>query len=294
MANERTPLIQTVRVAPPRQRYHSHQTRRRFFTIASCVLLITGFVYFTLQAIFIWPSHYHRGHGHFGSPGQHKRLTPEELQAILFDTPSPEKAEEWSRYYTAGNHLAGKNHSQAVWTRDRWAEWGVRSEIISYDAYLNYPVDHSLSLLEQTKGKTDWETTWKASLQEDAIDEDPTTGLEDRIQTFHGYSASGNVTASFVYVNYGTYQDYEDLVKAGIELEGKIAIARYGGIFRGIKIQRAQELGMIGCLIYSDPGDDGERTEEHGYKTYPDGPARNPSSVQRGSAEWLSIRPGDP
>lgn len=139
-----------------------------------------------------------------------------------------------------------------------------------------------------------WEVTFEASLTEDVIDEDPTTGFDNRIPTFHGYSASGNVTAPFVYVNYGSYQDFEDLTKAGVELEGKIAIAKYGGIFRGLKIKRAQELGMTGCLLYDDPGDDGERTEENGYKTYPDGPARNPTSVQRGSAQFLSIRPGDP
>ncbi|CAM1504106.1 Fc.00g016970.m01.CDS01 [Cosmosporella sp. VM-42] len=295
MVGERTPLIQTVRVAPPQRRY-PHQTCRRFFTIASCALLIGGFVSFLVHAIFIWPNHYHRGHhGHFPSPGgKHKGLSPEQLQAILFDTPSPEKAEEWSRYYTAGAHLAGKNLSQAEWTRDRWVEWGVESEIVSYDVYINYPLDHSLSILEKSKDKDSWDVTFKASLEEDEIDEDPTTSVKDRIPTFHGYSASGNVTASFVYVNYGTIYDFDDLIKAGIDLKGKIAVAKYGGIFRGLKIKRAQELGMIGCLIYSDPGDDGERTEEHGYKAYPDGPARNPSAVQRGSAQFLSTRPGDP
>lgn len=126
------------------------------------------------------------------------------------------------------------------------------------------------------------------------MEDDPTTSLEDRIPTFHGYSASGNVTAPFVYVNYGTYRDFEDLVEAGIELKGKIAIAKYGGIFRGLKVKRAQELGMVATVIYSDPGDDGEYTEENGYKLYPEGPARNPSSVQRGSVQFLSVRPGDP
>lgn len=135
---------------------------------------------------------------------------------------------------------------------------------------------------------------FKASLTEDVLEDDPSTSLKDSIPTFHGYSANGNVTAPFVYVNYGTYQDFEDLVKAGIELEGKIAIAKYGGIFRGLKVKRAQELGVIGILIYSDPGDDGEKTEENGYKQYPEGPARNPSSVQRGSVEFLSVGPGDP
>ncbi|KAF4976635.1 hypothetical protein FZEAL_6728 [Fusarium zealandicum] len=291
MADENTPLIQTVRVGPPRRRY-PHQTCRRFSTIACTVLLICGFGSFIFHAFFIWPRHNH--HGRHGSwPGK-GHISPEEVERILFDTPDPKKAEEWSRYYTSGPHLAGANYSQAEWTRDRWSEWGIKSDIVSYDAYLNYPVDASVSILERTKNGKDWNVTFKASLEEDVIKEDPTTSLENRIPIFHGYSASGNVTASFVYVNYGTYKDFEDLVEAGIELEGKVAIAKYGGVFRGLKIKRAQELGMVATLIYSDPGDDGERTEENGYKPYPEGPARNPSSVQRGSAEFLSIRPGDP
>lgn len=90
-----------------------------------------------------------------------------------------------------------------------------------------------------------------------------------------------------MFVNYGTYHDYEDLVAANITLKGNIAIAKYGKIFRGLKVKRAQELGMIGVIIYTDPGDDGEVTEEAGYKPYPEGKARNPSSVQRGSVQYL-------
>ncbi|KAK3075960.1 hypothetical protein LTR53_000264 [Teratosphaeriaceae sp. CCFEE 6253] len=212
----------------------------------------------------------------------------DELQQILQDTPSPERAREWSLYYTAGPHLAGKNRSQAEWTAQKWEEFGLKSSVVSYDVYINYPVDHRLALLK------DGEVEYEASLEEDVLEENPTSGLDDRIPTFHGYSASGNVTAPYVYCNYGTYADYEELVKAGVELEGKIALIKYGGIFRGLKLKRASELGMIGGVIYSDPGDDGEITEENGYKTYPDGPARNPSSVQRGSVEYLSVAPGDP
>ncbi|KAK7430209.1 hypothetical protein QQZ08_003184 [Neonectria magnoliae] len=291
MANERTPLIQNVPVGPPRRRY-PHHTYRRFFTVASSAILICGFTTFAFQTFFSWPLHHHGQNGRYSS--RRKGLSPEAVQAILFDTPSPEKAEEWSRYYTSGAHLAGTNFSQAEWTKDRWEEWGVKSEVVSYDVYINYPVDASVSVLEKPENATDWKVAFKASLEEDIIEEDHTSSAENRIPTFHGYSASGNVTAPFIYVNYGTYKDFEDLVDAGVELEGKIAIVRYGGIFRGLKVKRAQELGMIGCLIYSDPGDDGERTEENGYKPYPEGPARNPSSVQRGSAEFLSIRPGDP
>lgn len=167
---------------------------------------------------------------------------------------------------------------------------------MAYDTYINYPVDHRLALLEEpeTEGSGDHKVAFEATLEEAILDEDSTSGLENRVPTFHGYSASGNVTAQFVYVNYGTYQDFEDLVKANITLEGKIALVRYGGIFRGLKVKRAQELGMIGTVIFTDPGDDGQMTEENGYKAYPDGPARHPSSVQRGSVQFLSVAPGDP
>src|SRR5687768_15609206 len=125
---------------------------------------------------------------------------------------------------------------------ERWQEWGVKSTIEAYDVYINYPKDHGLRLLEKKKGKNDdaqdWKVSFKASLTEDVLKDDPTTSLEDRIPTFHGYSASGNVTGSLVYVNYGTYRDYQDLVDAGVELKGNIAIARYGGIFRGLKVKR--------------------------------------------------------
>lgn len=208
-------------------------------------------------------------------------LSYSDLKDILTETPDAEKAREWSEYYTAGPHLAGQNLSQAVWTKDKWEGFGVKSEVVAYDVYINYPLDHRLALLEDGKVK------FEATLEEDVLEEDPTSGLADRVPTFHGYSASGNVTAQYIYVNYGTYQDFEDLREAGIELEGKVALARYGGIFRGLKVKRAQDLGMTGVVIYSDPGDDGEITEENGYKAYPDGPARNPSSVQRGSVQYL-------
>ncbi|KAI1638741.1 hypothetical protein F4809DRAFT_598799 [Biscogniauxia mediterranea] len=295
MTDERTPLITTVVVGPPRQRY-PHQTLRRFCTVALGSSLIALLITFLVTVVFAPPNNPSRQW-----PGHHHRHLPfAELQRILLDTPSASKASEWSKYYTAGPHLAGKNLSQAEWTRDRWNEWGINSDIVAYDTYINYPVDHRLALLEKSKSKSEssgagtWKVAYEATLKEDIIDEDPTTQLQDSVPTFHGYSASGNVTGSFVYVNYGTYWDFEDLIKANISLQGKIAIARYGGIFRGLKVKRAQELGMIGCVLYSDPGDDGEVTEEKGLAAYPDGPARNPSSVQRGSVQFLSIAPGDP
>lgn len=225
-------------------------------------------------------------------------FTYEDLVDTLTNTPDETNVREWSKYYTSGPHLAGKNYSQAKWTQDRWDEFGVpHTEIVPYDVYINYPVDHRLALLEKSSNgskhdkrsdsKASWKVKYEATLTEDVLEEDATTGLDDRIPTFHGYSASGNVTAPYVFVNYGTYKDYEDLLAANITLKGKIALAKYGHIFRGLKIKRAQELGMIGVVIYTDPGDDGDVTEANGNETYPDGPARHPSSVQRGSAQFL-------
>jgi N-acetylated-alpha-linked acidic dipeptidase len=214
-------------------------------------------------------------------------LNYKELQVILLETPSAEEEREWSRYYTAGPHLAGKNLSQATWTQERWQEFGVEdTNIVTYDAYINYPLDLRLVLLKKTRDKT--EVMFEASLEEDILDEDDTSGRPNYIPTFHGYSASGNVIAPFVYVNFGTYDDYQDLVNANVSLAGKIAIAKNSHILRGLKVKRAQEHGMVGVILYDDPQQDNEITEENGYKPYPEGPARNPNAVQRGSTQFVS------
>ncbi|KAH8812988.1 hypothetical protein F5884DRAFT_320104 [Xylogone sp. PMI_703] len=301
MNHERTPLLTTVRVAPRRRRSN---VLERCCTIALASTLIVTFVCFILPLSLLpdYRHHYRRPHrAHRPGSG----LTFEELQALLIETPSESKAEEWSWYYTSGPHLAGKNYSQVLWTQEKWEEFGVPSTVAAYDIYINYPLGHRLALYEKSKSDSDsasplnepvdsWKVKFEASLEEDVLEEDPTSSLPNRVPTFHGYSASGNVTAPFVYVNYGTYQDFEDLIAANVSLKGKIAIARYGGIFRGLKVKRAQELGMVGTILYTDPGDDGEVTEDNGYELYPNGPARHPTSVQRGSTQFLSIAPGDP
>ncbi|KAJ4297854.1 hypothetical protein N0V90_005753 [Kalmusia sp. IMI 367209] len=136
--------------------------------------------------------------------------------------------------------------------------------------------------------------TFEASLEEAVLAKDDTTSYPNRIPTFHGYSASGNVTAEYVYVGRGQQVDFDRLVELGVELEGKIALAKYGGPFRGLKVKNAQDYGLIGVVTFTDPGDDGNITEANGYVAYPDGPARNPTSVQRGSVQFLSTYPGDP
>ena len=292
---EQTPLITTVVVAAPRPRY-SHSTIRRFCTIALGTTLVVVIILFLVPARYLpgnnteseWAGGRHASYLPWYSPYQNKGLSYKELTEVLLETPRPEKAREWQQYYTAGPHLAGKNLSQAEWTRDRWVDFGVESAVVDYDIYINYPLGHRLALLEKAdNGNT--AVAYECSMEEDVLSEDPTTGLDNRVPTFHGYSASGNVTAQYVYVNFGTYKDFEELQHAKISLKGNIAIAKYGGIFRGLKVKRAQELGMVGVVLYTDPQEDREITEKNGYKTYPDGPARNPSSVQRGSTQFLSM-----
>lgn len=290
MANEQTPLIQTVEVRPyVRDRYPHHRLRFWCTSVLSALVLVGGIVAVLLFS-FDWktendlPSAFDRAHSQQIAEAWSRRtsLDYEDLQTILLETPDADKAREWSKYYTSGPHLAGKNLTQALWTKQRWQEFGIESTIVDYDVYINYPKGHRLALLNKDK------VEFEARLEENILKEDKASQSADRIPTFHGYSASGNVTGGYVFVNYGTYQDFEDLKAANIKLEGKIALAKYGGVFRGLKVKRAQEFGMIGVVMYSDPGDDGEVTEKNGNKTYPHGPAREPSSVQRGSVQFLS------
>ena len=127
-------------------------------------------------------------------------------------------------------------------------------------------------------------------MEEDYEPTDPTSDDPRSVPTFLGYSPSGSAEGEVVYVNYGREEDYDELDKRGISVTGKIAIARYGKIFRGTKVMLAQQRGAIGMLIYSDPADDGYAQGP----VYPDGPWRSNSSVQRGSVLYLSICPGNP
>lgn len=176
----------------------------------------------------------------------------------------------------------------AEWTADRFRENGWNTSVVSYNVYLNYPVNKSLSLTYSNG------STFQPLLEEAVLDADETTSYPNRVPTFHGYSASGSAEAEFVYVGRGQQDDFERLKELGVPLEGKIAVSRYGGPFRGLKVKNAQENGMIGAILFTDTGDDGNVTEANGYAAYPDGPARNPTAVQRGSVQYLSIYPGDP
>lgn len=133
-------------------------------------------------------------------------------------------------------------------------------------------------------------TAYKALLKEPALKEDATSGQEGQLPTYNAWSADGDATGQLVFVNYGLPDDYEQLAKIGIDVKGKIVIAKYGRSWRGIKPKVAYEHGAIGCIIYSDPQDDGYTAGE----VYPKGAFKNEYGVQRGSVMDMVIYPGDP
>ena len=132
---------------------------------------------------------------------------------------------------------------------------------------------------------------YKAKLEEPALKEDKTSDKNrNNLPPYNAYSADGDVTAELVFVNRGIPADYEELERMGVDVKGKIVIAKYGGSWRGIKPKVAAEHGAIGCIIYSDPADDGYAAGD----VYPEGPFRPKDGVQRGSVMDMPVYPGDP
>ena len=161
-------------------------------------------------------------------------------------------------------------------------KWGWDAKIETF--YVLFPTPET-RILEMTSPKT-----YKAILKEPALKEDATSGQKGQLPTYNAYSADGDVTSELVFVNYGLPEDYEILEKMGIDVKGKIVIAKYGHSWRGIKPKVAQEHGAVGCIIYSDPADDGYFEGD----VYPKGAFRNEYGVQRGSVMDMSFYPGDP
>ena len=160
------------------------------------------------------------------------------------------------------------------------AGWDTKIE--TYQLLFPTPITRTLEMTGATN--------YKAKLKETPLKEDGTSNQADQLPTYNCWSADGDVTAKLVFVNYGLPEDYETLAKYGIDVKGKIVIAKYGRSWRGIKPKVAQEHGAIGCLIYSDPGDDGYGAGD----AYPIGAFKNDQTVQRGSIMDMVIYPGDP
>lgn len=201
----------------------------------------------------------------------------QQLKAANLDT--------WLKKLTARPHHVGSPYGKAnaEYMRDLFRSWGYQAEIESYQVLFPTPKVRLLELVGPTK--------FTARLTESTLKEDGTSGMtSEQLPVYNAWSADGDVTAELVFVNYGIPADYDELARLGIDVKGKIVIAKYGGSWRGIKPKVAQEHGAIGCLIYSDPKEDGYNQGD----VYPKGPYRPSDGAQRGSVMDMPVYPGDP
>jgi N-acetylated-alpha-linked acidic dipeptidase len=198
--------------------------------------------------------------------------------------PSPERIREHVRTLSASPHWAGGPGSRQVaeLALAQFKAAGLDAWIEEHEAYMPMPSERTVRLVAPR--------SYGLRLAEPVVAEDPDSGDAGQLPTFNAYSADGDVTAELVYVNYGVPEDYARLEKRGVSVKGKIVIARYGRSWRGIKPKVAWEHGAVGCLIYSDPRDDGYYQGD----VYPAGPFRPEFGVQRGSVIDMTIHPGDP
>lgn len=198
--------------------------------------------------------------------------------------PDSAKLKEYMTVMAGEPHVAGRPGSRKVaeYALAQFKSWGLDARIESFEALMPWPTERVVEMVAPTR------TTMV--IKEVAIPEDPDSSDADHTPTFNAYSADGDVTGEVVYVNYGMPADYVRLDEMGISVKGKIVLARYGAGWRGIKPKVAWERGAIGCLIYSDPRDDGYFQGD----VYPGGPYRPEQGVQRGSVMDMPVHPGDP
>ena len=199
--------------------------------------------------------------------------------------PSPDSLREYMRRLSARPHHVGSAYDKdnAEWILAKFKSFGLDARIETFDVLFPTPKERAVELVAPTR--------FVAKLEEPAVPGDPTSSQKaEQLPTYNAYSIDGDVTAPLVYVNYGVPADYERLERLGVSVKGAIVIARYFGSWRGIKPKVAAEHGAVGCIIYSDPKDDGYT---HG-ETYPQGPWRPRDGVQRGSVMDMPLYPGDP
>ncbi len=197
---------------------------------------------------------------------------------------SPVSQDEWLAEFSARPHHAGSSANRQVAARIEalFSAWGFDTSIVEYDILLPTPKTRALELVAPVH--------YTASLSEDSLPEDPSTAVrKDLLAPYNAFSKDGDVEGELVFINYGRPEDHRLLKRYGISLKGKIAIAKYGKSWRGIKPKLAAENGAIGTIIYSDPADDGYGAGD----VYPVGPFKHASGVQRGSVMDMPTYPGD-
>src|SRR5207253_2285684 len=220
-------------------------------------------------------------HGYSADAAKVEREWEAKFRAI----PSPDSLREHMRHLAARPHHVGSPYDKAnaEWILAKFKSFGLDAQIETFDVLFPTPKERVVELVAPTK--------FVAKLQEPPLPGDPTSSQQaEQLPTYNAYSVDGDVTAPLVYVNFGVPADYERLERLGVSVKGAIVIARYFGSWRGIKPKVAAEHGAVGCLIYSDPKEDGYA---HG-DTYPQGPWRPRDGVQRGSVMDMPVYPGDP
>jgi N-acetylated-alpha-linked acidic dipeptidase len=208
--------------------------------------------------------------------------TEADLEKRFAAIPDPERMRANMKLLSARPHHVGSPYDKqnAEWILAQYKQWGWDAHIETFQVLFPTPKDRLLEM-----------GNFHATLEEPAVAVDPTSNQKDeQLPTYNAYSPDGDVTAPLIYVNYGLVEDYEQLARYGISVKGAIVIARYGNSWRGIKPKIAAEHGAIGCIIYSDPADDGYAVNQ----VFPDGPMRPAEGVQRGSVLDAPSYPGDP
>ncbi len=210
----------------------------------------------------------------------------QERERRLLAAPSPERMREDMRRLSARPHHVGSaaGRENAEWLLARFREWGWEARLETFDVLFPTPKERLVEMVAPTR--------FRLALDEPALAADPTSGQKaEQLPTYNAYSVDGDVTGPLVYVNYGLPEDYERLERLGVSVKGAVVLARYGHSWRGIKPKVAAEHGAVGCLIYSDPRDDGYFWGD----VFPKGPMRPRDGVQRGSVmDFPSSSPGDP
>lgn len=211
-----------------------------------------------------------------------QRTWEEKFKAI----PSPKLMRDYMQRMSARPHHVGSPYDKdnAEWILKQLQSFGWDAHIEQFDVLFPTPKTRLLEMTEPTR--------FTARLEEPALPNDPTSNQKnEQLPTYNAYSPDGDVTAPLVFVNYGLLADYEELARLGVSVKGAIVIAKYGNSWRGVKPRLAWEHGAIGCLIYSDPADDGYAED----RTFPEGPMRPKDGVQRGSVmDFPHAYPGDP
>ena len=216
---------------------------------------------------------------------QQSSTTERDWEQKFRQIPSAENIGQYNRRLSARPHHVGSPYDKdnAEWMLSQFKNWGLDAHIEIFEVLYPTPKSRKLELLGPKP--------YTAKLAEPPVTGDPTSSQQsEQLPTYNAYSIDGDVTAPLVYVNYGIPADYEELDRMGISVKGAIVMARYGSSWRGIKPKVAAEHGAVGCIIYSDPHDDGYFQGD----VFPQGAYRNSNGVQRGSVMDMPVYPGDP